>query len=209
MWPRAAAYLIDLLILAVLSGVIAGLVAAVAPTTAARLEPGGTGIQSGTPISALVSVAVSFVYFFFLWRSSGRGSVGQRLLGIQVGNAFDGAILTPGQATIRWAALGYPLSLLSVTQAGAAAGGLLNFMLVIALFLTTLGSPTRQGWHDKLAGSAVVRRAGASNRGVVVVVAIVAILLLVVLVALVGLTFLGAQMSEVLSQTGADPYPSP
>src|SRR4029078_10799022 len=75
----------------------------------------------------------------------------------QVGNAFDGRPLTMDQAIRRWLGLGDVITLLGVLPAAAGLGRLLLFVWAIVLLITTATSPTKQGLHDKLANSAVVR----------------------------------------------------
>jgi uncharacterized RDD family membrane protein YckC len=196
MWPRFAAWFLDGLLLAIVGGIIGGLLGA---TTFNATR----GTTVGSPIAAIVGVVLSALYFIGSWRSGGRATPGQRLLGIQVGNAFDGQTLTPRQAAIRWAALGYPLGLLSVSAATASIAGLLSFLVTIVLFVTTLGSPTRQGWHDQVANSAVVGRPGRSaSTGLAIGIVVGLFLLLVVVGVVVGLALLGSQLSDILSQVG-------
>lgn len=194
MWPRFAAFVLDAFVLIVLNLLV--LIAVSIATGATREQQAAVGAVTGTLISA--------AYFILLWRGDHRATFGMRALGIQVGNAFDGIRLTDRQALIRWAMLGYPLGLVGAVSGLAGLAGLVDIVLVIGLFLTTLGSTTRQGWHDQLANSAVVRRPGStgSNSTAVVVVLILLLLLILPVLAIIGL-FLGGAMSEILSTVGA------
>jgi len=124
------------------------------------------------------------------------------MLSIQVGNAFDGRPLTMDQAIRRWLGLGDVISLLGVLPAAAGLGSLLLFVWVIVLLITTATSPTKQGLHDKLANSAVVRPVSAGNGWVIACLVIVAALVLIPLLAIVALIFLGGQVSTILSTVG-------
>jgi uncharacterized RDD family membrane protein YckC len=196
MWPRFAAWFVDGILLAIVGGIIGA-------ALGSNGFSAGNGPRSFSAVGAIVGVVLSAAYFIGTWRTSARATPGQRLLSIQVGNAFDGQTLTLRQAAIRWAALGYPLGLLSVAAATAGLGSLLIFVLNIVLFVTTLGSPTRQGWHDQVANTAVVVRPGAStSTGLAVAIVVGAFLILIVLGVVVGLAFLGSQMPDILSQIG-------
>ncbi len=185
MWPRFAAFLLDNLLL-ILAYILISIVTAAAGFGSSfgtsSVSTGGARI--GTVILGLLSAA----YFILQWRGGHRATFGMRALGIQVGNAFDGGRLTDRQALIRWATLGYPLGLLGVIPNLSGLAGLINIVLVIGLFLTTLGSTTRQGWHDQFANSAVVRRPGAtaSNTPAVIIVVCVFLLLILPLLAFIG-----------------------
>jgi len=191
MWQRFAAYLLDNFLLILAYIVVAIVIAAAAPSAVPT---------AGVVILALLSAA----YFILQWRGGHRATLGMRALGIQVGNAFDGVRLTDRQAVIRWASLGYPLGLVGLIPGLGGLASLINLVLVIGLFLTTLGSTTRQGWHDQFANSAVVRRPGStgSNTGAVVIVLVLLLLLLIPAFAIIGLYMMGTQISQILSTVG-------
>jgi hypothetical protein len=112
-------------------------------------------------VSAVVGIAISAGYYIYTWTRL-RGTLGQKALGMQVGNAFDGVTLTTEQAVKRWLALGgifalaqflNPLPLLGLLV------GLISLVWTIALLYTTATSPTKQGLHDRYANSVVVKAA--------------------------------------------------
>ena len=110
-------------------------------------------------ISTIIGVAVSAGYYIYTWTAM-RGTIGQRLLSMQVGNAADGKSLTMEQAVKRWLALGGVFALAQLLQPLPALGiliGLASLIWVIALLVTTAQSPTKQGLHDQFAGSVVVK----------------------------------------------------
>ena len=109
----------------------------------------------------LIAWVVFGAYFVLGWRQR-RGTQGQRWFGMQVGNDSDGTTLTWQRAAMRWAALTIaPLAFLQgiSTQPFSGLLSLLLLAWAIALLVTTATSPTEQGWHDRWAGSLVVRRA--------------------------------------------------
>ncbi len=115
--------------------------------------------------SALVFAAVNIVinggYFIYTWTAM-RGTLGMKVLGMQVGNQTDGATISMDQAIRRWLALGGIFALVQAL-ANLPLLGLLVWLAsviwVIALLVTTAQSPTKQGLHDQFAGTMVVKAA--------------------------------------------------
>lgn len=87
----------------------------------------------------LVSLAVELVYFVTLWSKFG-GTLGQRLLGLHVVDAATGQNIGLGRALGRF--VGYLIS---------------SFVLFIGLIWAAF-DPRKQGWHDKMASTFVVRK---------------------------------------------------
>ncbi|HET8785387.1 MAG TPA: hypothetical protein VFM38_07115, partial [Candidatus Limnocylindrales bacterium] len=105
------------------------------------------------------------------------------------------------QAVRRWLGLGEPLVLFGAIPGLGGLSGLW-FIWAIVLLVTTATSPTKQGLHDRIANSAVVRPANAGNTWVIACVGIAFILAAIALLSIVALIFLGAQVSSVLSSVG-------
>ena len=115
--------------------------------------------------SALVFAAVNIVinggYFIYTWTAM-RGTLGMKVLGMQVGNQTDGASITMDQAIRRWLALGGIFALVQALANLPLLGLLVwlaSIIWVIALLVTTAQSPTKQGLHDQFAGTMVVKAA--------------------------------------------------
>jgi uncharacterized RDD family membrane protein YckC len=171
---RIIAYIIDAIIIFIVGVIISIVIYAIlGPATSLKevQDPNsilGVRFETQTNIlSALVfavfNIAWSGGYFVYMWTAM-RGTVGMKLLGMQVGNAADGATLSMEQAIRRWLALGgvfalaqalNPLPLLGILL------GLASLIWVIALLVTTAQSPTKQGLHDQFAGTIVVKAARA------------------------------------------------
>jgi len=126
------------------------------------------GFPDRTTFAVVLLLGYLLQAFYFIWYWSGgrRGSPGQRVFGIQVANAFDGGPLSTRQAVKRFIAIGgwigFPallpvLSVAVLSYAVSTAYGL-------ALLVSVLTTPTKQGLHDRWAGSAVVRPAAADTR---------------------------------------------
>jgi uncharacterized RDD family membrane protein YckC len=158
---RAVAYIIDAIILFVINLIVAIIVGSFLPA------PSTTNIFNQQPnyaavlITTLIGLAINGAYFVYTWTQM-RGSPGQRMLGMQVGNAADGATLTQDQAIRRWIFLGAPFGLASALNPIPAIGlliGLVGLAYFIFLLVSTAQSPTKQGFHDKQANTVVVKAA--------------------------------------------------
>jgi uncharacterized RDD family membrane protein YckC len=87
----------------------------------------------------LGAVVVQFLYFVILWSQFG-GTFGQRMLGLHVVDAGNGQNIGIGRAIGRF--VGYLIS---------------TFALDIGLIWVAF-DPRKQGWHDKIASTFVVRK---------------------------------------------------
>jgi uncharacterized RDD family membrane protein YckC len=87
----------------------------------------------------LATILVQLVYFSVLWSSFG-GTLGQRVLGLHVVDAATGGRIGIGRAIGRY--IGYLIS-----------AAVLLIGLIWAAF-----DPRKQGWHDKMASTFVVRK---------------------------------------------------
>ncbi len=164
---RAIAYIIDAIILGIINIIVSSVLDAVG-LRAWTINTGATNIGnilSYNPIvgvvQAAINTAISAGYFIYTWRTM-RGSLGQKVLGMQVGNAADGATLTMDQAIKRWIALGAPFGIAQALNPLPGLGiliGLAALAWFIALLYTTAKSPTKQGIHDKYAGTIVAKAA--------------------------------------------------
>lgn len=196
---RFVAYIIDLILIGIVSSIVAGPFSWDTP-----FDPNApfSDVAFRTTEYTILATAVGAFYFILSWTGGRRATLGQRILKIQVANAFDGRPLTLDQAVRRWLGLGDFLNLLGFTPGlGVLSSGLL-FIWMIVLLITTATSPTKQGLHDRFANSAVVRPTNAGNTAVVACLAVVLILVAISLVSIVALIFLGGQVSEILSAVG-------
>ena len=160
---RAMAYIIDAIIVGVVVVIIGGILGGVGLATGS-FAPGTLDFQInyvGLIISAAVGAAISAGYFIYTWTSM-RGTLGMKVLGMQIGNAGDGKTLTMDQAVRRWLVMAAPGILAQVFFILPAIGSLLGlaaFGWFIYLLWTTYKSPTKQGFHDTFANTMVVKAA--------------------------------------------------
>ena len=166
---RTAALLVDLILLTVAVFVAATIVSvligpAVKFNTSASTVGDALTLDRGiATVDAVLSLLISAAYFAGTWVVLGA-SPGQRLLGMQVGTEADGTALTTRQALARWALLGAPFGISAlVTTAFSGLGHTILDLAMVAwyalLLVTTSRSPTKQGLHDRVAGSVVAKEA--------------------------------------------------
>lgn len=104
-------------------------------------------------VLGLLGGVVSALYFGGLVAWQGR-TLGQRVVGASVVRAEDGGRLPADRAFIR-AVIFWGPGLLSVVQAVGSIAGLVALIGMLAV----AWDPRKQGWHDKLGRSLVVKRA--------------------------------------------------
>jgi hypothetical protein len=116
--------------------------------------------QTGVEALASIMLAVSVVYWLVSW--TWRGSPGQRMLSLQLGDAVTGGPLYPGRLFVRWLCIGLPLwaqclalELGSNTTPIVILVGLWQLLLLS----TTANNRAHQGFHDEWAGTLVVEPA--------------------------------------------------
>lgn len=143
-WNRVGATFFDNLILLV-------------PSLAAYLV--GDAMASAS-VGALLSTAIQAAYLiYFLSRPSGQ-TPGNRIIGTRVRDLRSGGAITLQQAVRRWV----PFGLYSAIQFSTGTGTTTlstwtaTFsLLALADFLYPLMNERRQTWHDRFAGTVVVR----------------------------------------------------
>ena len=204
---RFVGYVLDSIIVSIIGSIIAAVLGlGRGGTVVSTTSGGGTSASYAVTGGAFLVpyVVVGFAYFVFFWSGGRRATPGQQLFKLQVGNAFDGMALTSTQAVKRWFALGTFLSLFSILPAIYPLASLVELVWVIALFVTTVRSPTKQGFHDKFANSAVVRPSGqASSALLLTCLIIILVLAALFVVSIIAIIFLGSQLSTILSDVGS------
>lgn len=139
-WIRFVAALIDGIILGIVGGVL--------------------GLLLPSAVGALFTVVVSAGYFIYSFSQWNGQPIGARAVGVKVVDV-NGGLLTPSAATIRWGAanissIAIALAQLSGNSAAFALAALLGLLQLIG-YLMMLGSPMKQTFHDRVAGSIVVK----------------------------------------------------
>jgi uncharacterized RDD family membrane protein YckC len=101
--------------------------------------------------------ALLYLGYFVLMESRNGQTVGKMLLKLRTVGP-GGAMPTTQEAFRRnfWVGLG----VLAIIPFGGVLGGLAEFVIVIVIAVTISQSPTKQGWHDNLAGGTQVLKVG-------------------------------------------------
>jgi uncharacterized RDD family membrane protein YckC len=204
--PRLVAFIFDSFLIGIISGFIASGLGLRGPAPA-TLPNGGIDYWAAfsSPQATILTAAFGGLYFVLSWSGGRRATIGQRIFGIQVGNAFDGAPLTLEQAIRRWLGLGEFLGLFVFAPALAAFSGTIQFVWWIVLLYTTATSSTKQGLHDKFSNTALVQPSTASNgfaKACLVILVIGIILFVLSIAAIVGLALSSGRLEEILSRIG-------
>lgn len=166
---RLVAFILDLFIVGLITSILA---TAFGMRPALTFVDGFRSVELGFDYSIL-SVVVGLTYFVASWSGGRRATLGQRLFRLQVGNAVDGNPLTLEQAVRRWLGYGHFLVLFSFEASIASVASLVQLVWIVALFVSTVSSPTKQGLHDRLANTAIVRPSTAGRGAAVTCLVIV------------------------------------
>jgi uncharacterized RDD family membrane protein YckC len=94
----------------------------------------------------LVAAAVSALYEVVLIRRWGQ-TIGKRVLGIKVVRSTDGALPDWTASVVRYV---LPVVPVLIPVPGV-------FLLSLVIYLVAIVHPLRQGWHDRAAGTVVVK----------------------------------------------------
>jgi uncharacterized RDD family membrane protein YckC len=203
---RVAAYVVDSFLLSAL--------VSIPPALLGFYDYSYTGGAYPEPISrasfvglTIFSFAMSAAYFLWFWTGGRRATPGQRVFGIQLGNAFDGRPLTMTQAIERWLAMGWWATLLILLPflALAIASYAVFAVWWVVLVISIIISPTKQGIHDRFSRSALVRPAGQGNRWAVGCVWVLAIVTILEIAAVILFASLLNSLSE-LYPPGLNPF---
>jgi uncharacterized RDD family membrane protein YckC len=144
-WIRTLAYLIDSAVLIVIMAIVAGTTGIgfwevhVQDTTIGSFSNRSFFVQLNP-----LSVFASLLYFAGQWSIRGQ-TIGMAPFGLRILRAADGRTVGPGRAIGRFFGLALSLVVFAIGVIWVAADG------------------RKQGWHDKLAGTVVVRPANEAT----------------------------------------------
>lgn len=127
-WIRLLAFIID----AIVVGIISGIIGAITGTSIDPNTLGTPGAASANPYGTIISI----IYTIGFWVYSGA-TPGKMLLGMRI-VTLDADKPTFGQAIVRY--IGYIVS-----------------AVVILLGFIWIAGEQRRGWHDRIAGTYVVK----------------------------------------------------
>jgi uncharacterized RDD family membrane protein YckC len=159
---RVIAYIIDIIILAIIGFVVNLIIFAIFGPVRTTTLQGTTENLGASLVAAVLGLAISAGYFIYMW-SAMRGTVGMKVLGLQIGDERDGRSITYQQGFIRWLIIGIPGILATFAGTlGIGIGfllGLVGIIWLIALLVSIAQSPTKQGYHDRYAHTIMVKAA--------------------------------------------------
>jgi uncharacterized RDD family membrane protein YckC len=152
-------------------------------------------------VAAIITGGANLIYFLAYWTGNGGATPGMRLMKLRMGDQKTGATLSVQQGLLRWLALSGAATVAGILPGLAVIAGLLGAFWEILLLITTATSPTKQGLHDRIAGSVLVQPAGAQTPAKSCLILLV-VLFGIWVVGIVALIFLGGQVSHILSNIG-------
>jgi uncharacterized RDD family membrane protein YckC len=126
-WIRVVAYIIDAILLGIVSGAI---------DVAFHANPSDPN-SSGTGIAGLINFVIGIAYFVGLWSAWGA-TLGQRIFNLRVVDANTMQPITAGKAIIRYIGL------------------VISFLVCFVGVIWVAFDPRKQGWADKMASTLVV-----------------------------------------------------
>jgi uncharacterized RDD family membrane protein YckC len=140
----------------VLSLMFGGLVA-----EGGAIDGSGDGLQVGPfLVVAVLQAVISLAYFGVGWKTF-HGTPGMRMLGLRIGDELEGGEIGWRVAVFRWLLLGVPWILAGFAVIVPDAVGLVLSALgaawLLLLLYTMAQSPSKQGLHDRVAHTIVVR----------------------------------------------------
>ena len=153
-WARFFAWVIDVIVLLIISFIISAV--------------GVVDFSLGTDFSTVdgfINAAVGLAYFVVLTvafgATLGKMALGMRVVGADGGKASVGAVLVR-EIIVRWGTtiVAFVLALAltgPLGDAGAAIGGIVGGLVGLIVILRILVDDHRQGWHDKIGGTFVVK----------------------------------------------------
>ena len=161
---RIIAYILDAILVGIFTFIV-GVILAGLGLRAVTVNPDFSVSVNyvGAFVQGILALLISAGYFIYTWTRM-RGTLGMRALGMQIGNAGDGATLTTTQGVRRYVALSAPAIIAQVFNGIPLIGiviGLAGLIWYIWLIYTMAQSPTKQGWHDVFANTQVVKAARA------------------------------------------------
>ena len=153
-WARFFAWVIDIIVLIIITGILAAV-------GVVDFERTNDITTSDGVISAVIVLAYFVVLTVAFGATLGKMALGMRVVGADGGKAGAGAILVR-EIIIRFGVTitAFVLALIlsgPLGDSGAVIGGLVGALVGLIVILRILVDDHRQGWHDKIGGTFVVK----------------------------------------------------
>lgn len=191
---RFLAYLIDAVLLTIVNNVVGLIVGLAIGLGAVAFDGDSDNASVAAQLAAgCLGLLINAAYFAGFWATTGQ-TLGKMALGIKV-ISVDGSPVSWGKALLRY--LGYIIS-----------------SLILALgFIWVAFDPQRQGWHDKIAGTYVVRKettfsatdnvtfvpSDSGSSAAIIIVTLLAVFILIPICIIAVLLLLGPVVGNVFS----------
>jgi len=161
---RIIAYILDAILVGIFTFIVGVILAGLGLTAVKITSDGNLAVDYvAAAVQGILALLISAGYFIYTWTRM-RGTLGMRALGMQIGNAGDGATMTTTQGVRRYVALSAPAILAQVFTGIPLIGAVISLaglIWYVWLLYSTAQSPTKQGWHDTFANTQVVKAARA------------------------------------------------
>ena len=92
----------------------------------------------GGPLASVLEFLLNAAYLVYFWSSTGQ-TPGKKIMKLKVVKADGGAILTPGEAIVRYI------------------GTIISGIVILLGYLWVIWDPKHEAWHDKIAGTKVIK----------------------------------------------------
>ena len=153
-WARFFAWVIDIIVIVIITGILAAV-------GVVDFERTNDITTSDGVISAVIVLAYFVVLTVAFGATLGKMALGMRVVGADGGKAGAGAILVR-EIIIRFGVTitAFVLALIlsgPLGDSGAVIGGLVGVLVGLVVILRILVDDHRQGWHDKIGGTFVVK----------------------------------------------------
>lgn len=137
-WRRVGAYIIDVIVISIISGIIGGIFGIGLGTSVAATGGSVDDVQSlGNSLGGLIGLAIGIAYFCGMESSSLQATLGKKALGLVVTDD-NGNRIGFGKALGRYL------------------GKILSGLILGIGYLMVAFTDKKQGLHDKLAGTLVL-----------------------------------------------------
>ena len=158
---RFIALFIDFIIIGIIGFIVNTITTSIFGDTLFGGIFGGT-VKTQSLIGAIITVAillaVTGVYFIYMWTRMAGQTLGMKVMKISVRDQATGGPITQGQAVTRWLFLGAPWAINFLY--GWALGLIISLLILvyyIYLVYSIANDPLRQGLHDKQAKTVVAK----------------------------------------------------
>ena len=161
-WARFFASVIDFIVLIVVWGILGAVGVFGSIGDAADSTESLTTLSGNTVVVVVTALVYYFVLTMALGATLGKMALGMRVVGADGGKASVGAVAVReviGRTGNYIVQIVLFVVLRSALSDGAAStlAGLVGFLVFLVVFLRILVDDHRQGWHDKIGGTFVVK----------------------------------------------------